>query len=225
MKENPRVPLRHRAFAVKSGSCIFVAPKQEIVFALLTDYILQYRRLSIPSIGRFELKAQPAVLVFAEKELHPPKYEIVFTDKDEIDQALVEYIGQRQHLDRQTAEDRLKQMGQKLKDHLAEGTLNWAGFGELSRRSGQVFFNPALSYPAATPVQAEKVFRENVAHTVLVGDKEFQKTTEVVEEKAARRYPVVMIVSIVVLFLALLFILWHLYVNNWRFTGSGWNGF
>jgi hypothetical protein len=203
----------------------FRGTKTGNVFALLTDYLLQYRRLSIPSIGHFELRSQPATLEFAEKRIHPPRYEVVFSERDEVDHALVEYIGQRQHLDRQAAEDRLKQMGVKLKEYLSTGSLNWAGFGELTRRRDQVFFRPALTYPAPTPVHAEKVFRENMAHNVLIGDREFQKTTEVVEEKVGRRYPEYMIISLAVLFLAILFILWHLYMNGWRLRGSSWNGF
>lgn len=194
------------------------------MFALLTNYLLQNRKVTIPSIGQFEITTQPATLEFSEKLLYPPKYDIVFTEKEDIDSGLVEYISQRQHLDRRTAEDSLKQMGQKLKDHLSNAPLHWQGIGELSRKRDQVFFQPALNYPAASPVIAEKVFREHQAHTVLIGDREFQKTTEVVEVKTRRTFPAYMIVACTILILALLFILWYLYTHNWQLPGSGWNG-
>jgi hypothetical protein len=195
------------------------------VFPLLTDYLLLYRKVVIPAIGRFEIVQEPARLEFSEKLVQPPVYKIQFSPSGEVDAGLIDYLSQRQHLDRRTAEEKLVELGKKLKDFIGKKPVVWAGVGELSGR-GEVSFRPALTYPLPSPVHAEKVFRENVAHTVLIGDREFQKTTEVVEDIRRRRYPEFMIAAFVLLILGLLFISWQLYMNNWHLnTASQWNGF
>ncbi len=206
---------------------IFVHTKPHNLFALLTEYFLQHKKISIPSIGRFELREHPARLDFGEKLIHPPSYEVVFTQGSASDPALIDYLSNRQHLDRQSAGDKLNAMGETLRSRLADRPLTWAGIGQLSRNRQELVFTPALEYYQPEPVHAEKVVREHEAHTVLVGDREFQKTTEeVVAETSTKTFKPVLLIGFILLLLALAFIGWQLYLAGWDISAarSRWRG-
>ena len=186
----------------------------------VTDYLLQYRQVTIPFIGSFELKHVPAQLDFASRLILSPSTTVVYASNDEVsEQQLIDMRGG----DSLTADEikvQLQTLGKQLRSSLANGTFQWHGIGQLEQEGTALLFHSTLEMKLA-PVAAHKVMRENVSHAVTVGDKEIQSHEAGVLLQDAPEKSYVMIFVWVLIALALLFISYIIYANGFSPLSSG----
>jgi len=193
------------------------------VFQPLSQYLLQFNRVTIPSVGTIQLVPQPARLDIVNHLIHPPYYEASFSTADELSQHQLEYFAAWEFKDVESAHGFLKNFGEKLKNKIQSQPLEWTNIGTFDYKNQQLVFYPA---PPETdllpPVKAERVIRDKAQHAVLVGD-QVVMSDEAGERlyDTKRRRDYFNIIAWVMGVLALLFILYYLYQHQFQSTASG----
>lgn len=183
------------------------------MFALLTQYLFHYKQVSIPGVGSFVLEQKPAELNFVEKIINPPSYQIRFSQDGQVDENLLQFIGNTSQVDAATAREKLEDFGSSLKRKIHEAPFTWKGIGQLEYRDS-VVFHPKLYDDALTPVPAHRVIREHVQHTVWVGEQEVHAGTkeEVTDQShTVRKKSVRLITGWILLALAAAFIVFFIW--------------
>jgi hypothetical protein len=189
------------------------------VFSLLTKYLVQYGRLCIPHVGTFEIERQPPRLDIGDKMLAPPLYKMVFSEGDHLSEHQLDFIRSGTAITR----NELASFGEKLKHKIRQEPVHLTGFGVLRYSSNSLVFEPhAVQLPSLQPLPAQKVIRENVQHQMLVGDREMssQQVTDVLNQGSGKR-SLLMIVGWAVFILAVLLIIFLLYLNSFQTAASG----
>ena len=117
----------------------------------------------------------------------------------------------------------LSSFGERMKRRIQNSPFHWKGFGTLKYTSNELLFEPdEIKLEALQPVHAQKVLRENVQHSMLVGDQEMtsQQVTEVLNKPEYKR-PWFIIVGWILFALAVLTIIIYLYLENFQTTSTG----
>jgi hypothetical protein len=191
------------------------------VFEILSKYLHQYQQLYIPYIGTFEVVEQSARLEIADRLLYPPVFEIRYSEEGSVKDSQLEYLQEEWGTDLATVEKRLQQFGRKLKERLTGGPFNWQGIGLLSYRQNNVEFQ-GTPLTDLTPVEAHKVIRENVQHTVLIGEQEIQSGDVAgYIQDTSRKRSLLVIIGWIILALAILFIIYYFYKEGFKPESSG----
>lgn len=174
-------------------------------------------------MGTFAVTEQSATLDVANQLLLPPSYAIRFSSEADVPAHQLQTLAAGFDNDTDTAEAELARFGAALHQRLQQQAFTWQGVGALTMASAQVHFAPATPAPLMNPVAAQRVVRENVEHTVLVGDLEKRYTAEAYEASlaATRRRDWFLIVGWIIAILAFAFLVYHLYINNFAPEGSG----
>lgn len=184
---------------------------------LLSKYLIQYKRVCIPHVGTFELVQLSPKLNVAEKLLTPPSFRTRYLDLEVIPQHQFDYLSP------EVTKEQLMSFGEKLKSKIQQSGFHWNGFGKLSFSSNEIKFEAEqLTVEGLPPIPAEKVLRENVQHSVLVGDHEM--TSQQVNDSLApieSKRSVVMIVGWILLIVAVVAIVILIYTKNFRSTSTG----
>lgn len=195
---------------------------------LLTKYLLQYKKVVIPHIGRFDLQPHSATFDFAEKLIYPATYKTRFTFEDGVAEHQINYIAAATGSEERAIVQQLDELGAALKNKVQQQAFEWQGIGQLkwSDSSGIIFHPAAISLSGWQPVNANKVLREKVQHTVLVGDREVhtsgsQQTDEIVYRPVKRKRTVLLVAGILTI-LAIGFIVYHFYTNGFQTSSSGY---
>jgi len=105
---------------------------------------------------------------------------------------------------------------------MQQGPFQWNGFGTLSLSSNEIVFEPrTMVLDALQKVPAEKVIRQNVAHTIVVGDQETttHKMSEVLQQSIYQKP--VLIGGWIVVVLAMLALMFLLYLGKFEITSAG----
>lgn len=184
---------------------------------LLSKYLVQYRRVCIPHIGTFELVQQSPKLNVADKSLKPPVFQARYLNLEIIPQHQFDFLSP------EAGKEELMSFGEGLKNKIRQSGFYWKGFGKLSFDFNEIKFEPEeIRVEALQPLAAEKVLRENVQHSMLVGDQEMtsQQVTEVLSKPEHKR-PLFIIVGWVVFILALIAILILLYTKHFQPGAAG----
>lgn len=189
---------------------------------LLTNYLLQYRSVNIPSVGTIKLVQQAAQLNIADKVILPPAFvaEIV-QDKNIPDHQLF-FLSAALQQEKAAVLEQLQALGERLNERIKNGGYHWKGIGMI-RESREPM---KLALPALEPVVAERVLRPGAEHNVLVGDQHLTSTQlsalqEEVEEVAEKERSVFVIIGWVLLFLSILYIIFVLYQGRFRIGSTG----
>ncbi|RYZ28015.1 MAG: hypothetical protein EOP49_41815, partial [Sphingobacteriales bacterium] len=177
------------------------------VFKQLTNYLLQYRQVSIPSVGTIRLVRQPAQLDVAAKIIAPPSYRTEIISGDAVPEHQLAYLSASLEAERHSVMDRLSAFGQRLQQQLKGDGFNWKGIGWI----GQGGDDTAITTSVLQPIPAERVLRQDAEHNVLVGDQEMTSTQmtgrrEEVTTMAVAKRPLSIIIGWVLLAFAILFI-------------------
>ncbi|WP_114792013.1 hypothetical protein U0035_09150 [Niabella yanshanensis] len=149
------------------------------MFDILLQYLFEFKRLSLPTIGGFELENKVANANLADSTIAAPTWIVGFrpyspdVNMDEKSR-LVSWLAGNRNISMDEAGRHLEQFITDLQSRLSNGeTVNWPGLGILEQRDGQVVFQPtAAQISPFTDVTAKKISRENTSHQTLVGDKE-----------------------------------------------------
>jgi hypothetical protein len=178
--------------------------------------------MNIPSIGAFKLVEIPASLDVVNKLIHPPAYEVNFSEQQVVKEHQLSFLASTLHCDKNVAQLELEKFGESIKNHLNDNVFMWKGLGTLELSEGIINFRAAPQTALMLqPVPAVRVLRDRNQQTVLVGDKKVQTGQEEhVEEPEKRRSPV-MIIAWVLIFLSLAFIGFHFYKQGLKPSSSG----
>lgn len=191
------------------------------MFQELNSYFFQYKTVCIPQVGTFKIVQQPAVFDVVNQRLLPPQAEVLFTQKAEVPQHQLQMLAHAYDNNTQTTEEALGHFGKNFKYRLQQQPFSWQGVGELALDESNIQFKPQTCVLAAVP--AYKILRENVQHSVLVGDTEMQLSAEVPAEEALilKKRSVAMILGWICLLLAAVFIIYQLYQHRGKVTATG----
>jgi hypothetical protein len=212
--------------SILSVESYFRSIKRTEMYAELYQYLLHYKNLPVPGIGTFLLERSPATSDFANRVFHPPAYRIVHT-------SVVEHFSKHFYSrlgnilgtsDRESVDRFLEFTNQASRELQSGNRIRWSGVGLLSRAlNGDIHFEPE-QLVTEDPIEASKVLREKVTHTVRVGEEErsseeMTRMLRVTETKRSNNWlwPVLLIL------VSVLFIGWHLSVHGVD-TGSTGNG-
>jgi hypothetical protein len=201
----------------------FRSLKRIKVLALLTKYLLQFRRLSIPHVGTFELVQQPAEFNVVDKLVLPPSFSLNWHNNDALPEHQVHYLASSFDSDPESIKTKLDQFGKMFSTRVRKEPFAWNGIGNLRGTEGNITIE---QYPMLIeglgPVGAHKVIRENVEHNMLVGDRQMtsQQVTDSLSKPGKKRSLAVLI-GWILLIITILAIVYILYRNGFNPLSSG----
>jgi nucleoid DNA-binding protein len=193
---------------------------------LIASYLIQKKECNLPLLGHFRIKAKPAQLDIANKEIFPPSDEILYNEfADNLSPDLISYISVRKNLLHDEAERRINEWCTYAKEKLDSGEkIIFNSIGILQKDgAGNIFFQSTNGIGFYEPVHAERVIHKNAEHSVLVGDREttsgvmneFYKN-EITEKKLWWKRWAIILASA-----SLLFLLFYFFTHKFSETGIG----
>ena len=189
----------------------------------LAKYLSQYKQVSIPQVGSFELVPQSAVLDVASKLIKPPTYIPQYSDKDIVKDHQLNFLALDLKADKEQVKEQLENFGKDLRAKIRHGAFSWKGVGKLQDANTEMIFHPdVLVINGLQAIPAEKVLRKNVQHTVRRGEQEVMSSSFQEEEKpVVKKKSLVGIIGWAVVVLAIAFIAVYLYMEGFNSTSSG----
>lgn len=192
------------------------------MYQQLAKYLSQYKQVSIPQVGTFELVPQPSTLDVASKLIYPPSYATRYSDSVSVKDHQLNFLALDLNAGRDQALEELENFGRELKRKIQGGVFSWKGIGKLEATDAATVFHPEVGISGLKPIPAEKVLRKNVQHTVLRGEQEVLSASFYDEEKTFRkRIYVPTLIGWIAVLLSVVFILYFVYRNNFNATSSG----
>src|SRR5215213_9525097 len=193
----------------------FRSLKRIKVLASLTKYLVQYKRVSIPHVGTFEIVQESPKLHIGDKTITAPMFITKYVNNDRVPDHQFHFIACCEKTEKEKLQEELSQFGKKLKNRIENSPFCWKGFGTLRYASSQVVFDPqSLEFDSLKFIPAQKVMRQNVQHSVLVGDQ--QMTSHQVTNtlsKPGKRMPLYMIIGWILFILAVIAIILFLFFS------------
>ena len=193
------------------------------MYQQLAKYLSQYKQVSIPQVGTFELVPQSAKLDVASKLIYPPSYTPRYIDSVSIKDHQLNFLALGLNAGREQVMEQLENFGKELKRKIQDGIFSWKGIGRLETINTTTVFHPeAVVSEGLKPITAEKVLRKNVQHTVLRGEQEVLSASFYDEEKFFKKsINVRTLLGWIAVILSVAFILYFVYRNNFSATSSG----
>ena len=141
---------------------------------LLTAYLFHYKNCPLPGIGSLTLHPGHAEFLPGQKRMLAPVPYIELTEKQLPEENLVTFIAAQKNLKTSEAEEMLTSFCAAVQQLRANEELALATSGSFYKDSnGALNFKtiplPSMFFPDVT---AERVIHPDVAHNILVGDKE-----------------------------------------------------
>jgi hypothetical protein len=208
---------------ISSGELYFRLLKRIKVLSLLTKYLLQFRRLSIPHVGTFELVQLPAEFNVVDQLLVPPSYKLNWMNNDDLSDHQVHFLASSIKADAESIKEELDLFGKNFRTNVQNEPFTWNGIAGLEGVDGSIAIGQQLmTVEGLEPVPAHKVMRENVEHSMLVGD--HQMTSQQVNDTLARpgkKRSLAVMIGWILLILTVLAILYILYRNGFSPLSSG----
>jgi hypothetical protein len=190
---------------------------------LLTEYLLQYRKVYVPHFGAVEILQSPARVDFVDKMIYPPQFNTRLRKSGELTEHQLNFLVAATKSDKESVRTELDSLGKELQDQFISGSFTWDGIGAFSSYGSDVPFNVS----SLEPISAERVQRVNAQHQVLMGDQHVmvQQHDQSVDpayealfgEKTRSKHWV----AWVILAIAVLVILYFLYSGNFTTYSSG----
>lgn len=192
------------------------------VFKQLTNYLLQYRQVCIPSVGTIRLVQQPAQLDVADKTITPPCYRTEISSEEAVPEHQLAFLSAALHEEKDRVLELLSALGQRIREKMDGNGFDWKGVGWMGSSGVSEAMTPSL----LQPVRAERVLRSDPEHSVRVGDREMtsrqlSERREEGEIAPQKKRSVWMIAGWVLLALAILFIVFMLYQGKFRIGATG----
>lgn len=201
----------------------FRSLKRIKVLTLLTKYLLQYRRISIPHVGTFELQQRPSQFNVVDKLMLPPSFVLNWNNSDTLSEHQLAYLSAVAQSDKQKMQEELEVFGKKFKSKIQTSSFNWNGIATIKADNGSIAIeNDLLQIEGWQAVPAHKIMREHADHNMLVGDEQTtsqQMTSRLGKRRTKKSYAV--LIGWIVLVLALLAIVFLLYKEGFNPLSSG----
>jgi hypothetical protein len=194
------------------------------VLQLITKYLLQYRKVSIPHIGTFRIRTLSPRLDVADKRIGAPAFTTEYSSFDSVSEHQFTYLARVQQSDRERISQELSSFGQQLKENIKGRPLAWKGFGILKGSERDIIFEPEeIRLQALQPVIAAKVIRLNAPHRVRQGEDEISshQKSGTGQKKSTYKKSRLHVIAWILLVLALLAILFILYQGQFDPAASG----
>ena len=185
---------------------------------LLTQYLFQYKSVSIPNVGTFSIVQQPPQLNIADKIILPPSYIVEIKNEDEVTDHQLSFLHASLQREKADVQRDLRFFGNKLQEKINGPGFTWDGLGTITRSTQSL----PIAIGALEPIPAERVLRQDARHKVLVGDQ--QRLSGGIDEEvviAGRKRSLFVVIGWVLLLLSILFIAWHLYSGKFRVNAAG----
>ncbi|HEY0752187.1 MAG TPA: hypothetical protein VGD26_13600 [Chitinophagaceae bacterium] len=187
---------------------------------VLTDYLIQYKTVSIPFVGQFNIRQQPAVLDFASRLIHPQHYLVEFAQDGVVSGQQIEYISRKVHSSPDEVSDTLNQFGRQLKERIQNGIFTWKGLGTMEYRNGHFLWISNVPN-LLEPVPAHKTIHENAVHMVRRGEQEYSSDETTYLPDEGRKRSVLLMILWIIAAIAILVIIWHFYTQGFNVTSTG----
>ncbi len=175
---------------------------------LITSFIVQSDKCSLPQIGKFKKVYSAASTDIANQQISPPREEIIFKERSEnLTEELINYVAFKKQISNTDAERELNDWCNAAKEKLNNNeSIKFESVGTLKMtHSGTLYFHPE-EMETPTPVSAQRVIHQNSEHAVLVGDKESTNTlmSEYLNQEPEEKYVKWKKMAVVLALLALL---------------------
>lgn len=190
------------------------------MLSLLTSYLLRFKQVAIPAIGKFSLETEPAKVNFGDKVLLPPAIVIRYEEAVEIPEGQLSYLASQLDVSPDEIHNKLHAFGNGLRSVLTEGSFRWNGIGELGLAGNKIAFQSLLPQPLQ-PVAAQKVIRDYATHFIRQGEDQVESSFQQPAEKALHKKSNVEWLAWLLVVLALLFILFCFYQNSFSLHTTG----
>jgi hypothetical protein len=192
------------------------------VLSGLTRYLIQFQQVHVPTVGTLKLVQQPASLDVANKIIHPPQFTLRFSEDGWLTKHQLWYFGTLLEANETGTREALQDAGLQMRKAIERAAFTWNGLGTFTYIDHKIQFEPQLQEPVLQPVAAERVLREGVQHSVLVGDQVVfsNGTSEVIEQDVKHRNWA-MVAGWAAVVLAIFFIVFYLYQHHFQSTATG----
>lgn len=197
------------------------------MFDPLYRYILKHRQVSLTGIGTVTLYSEPARSDFVNRSFIPAKFSFVFEQKETASIKLFSWLAAALEITEREAVIKFNDFVFDLKKQIESGTeVIWQGVGKLKKGlAGEIKFNAEiheLSFPQ--PVIAEKVIRENAAHTVRVGEEEKTSTemTDILSHTSKKKIAW-WIIPLAIIIILIMFLGWYFSEHGMSVSSTGNN--
>ena len=192
----------------------------------LYEFLLINKKLSLPGVGTIKLCQTSAKLDFTNKQLLPPSfYFSIDTKNDKPSKKLFDWLASSLRITEWDAIKSVNDFSFDLKNKLSGGSqFIWEKVGVFTRNNnGEIHLDPqTFPFQIESPVAAEKVFRENAEHTILVGEQE--KSSVEMEEYFADARPkknYAWLIAVILTLLALMFVGWYFSEKGFSTNSAG----
>lgn len=151
------------------------------MFPLLYSYLIEYRSLYLPGLGRLQMVRKPAEYDVANQQLQPPHtmVELAPAEDTSIAQGLISFVASKLNIAAESAGLLCDSFCKKILDDINEqGHFTWPQFGVFEREiSGNIVFKADDALASVNkPVPAARVVRQGKMHAMVVGDNETTST-------------------------------------------------
>lgn len=191
------------------------------MFNLLTKYLLQYKKVSLPSVGTIRLLQQPAQFNVADKTILPPFYTVEVHVEDAVSEHQLNFLSLHASEEKESVRQSLEELGLKLKEKIEGEGFFWRGIGVVRRG-----MDTATKIPnqGLEPVVAERLIRQDAEHRMLVGNQHLTSTqiAGLRDEPAVKsQSSMLIIIGWIILLLSVAYIIYVLWQGGFRMQATG----
>lgn len=208
--------------SISLAELYFRSLKSNKVLSLLTKYLLQYRRLSIPHVGTFELVQLSPQFNVVDKLMLPPSYELNWSRNDTLPEHQLSYLAAIAQADKETVKEELEQFGEKFRTKVENEPFTWKGIATIKKENGSFDIeHQLLKVDGLASVAAHRVIRENAEHSMLVGDRQMTSHQVAHRISTGKKRSYAVLVGWILFVLTLVAIVFLLYKNGFNPLSSG----
>ncbi len=188
------------------------------MYSELYRYLITHNQLILPGIGVLSLNRKPAESDIVHRQILPSSYSVSLEETNEQPTTnFYKWLSSAFSISDKDAIIRFNDFVFGLKKQLNEGAIiNWDKIGILKNGlSGTINFKAEEYTTDETPVNAEKVIRENAEHKILVGEEEKSSLEmEQILNPSIPKKSYWWIAPLILIVLSLVFIVWYLSNNG-----------
>jgi hypothetical protein len=194
---------------------------------LLYQFLIQYKRLSLPGVGSLIILRQPAQSDFFNKAFSAPAFSFAFDQKhDAPSKKLFSWLSALLGCSEDEAIKKINDFCIDLKNKLHEQkNIQWSGVGAFKTdEEGNIRFEPAAKkFVFEKDLIAEKVLRANPEHRMMVGEveKTSSQMTELLSQPEEVKKSNWWVWPLILAIIAITFIGWYFSTHGLQTNSSG----